>query len=125
MSVEWFTNEKEKYATIYESSITLNTVAANYFKNTYSTIIGFDKESNNLLIKPISKEEVDVRNISSDDLHSISIKPSFGRITGKNIIKKLILYFPIDFKNSKSHKYICEWSNEEKLLKILLEREIK
>lgn len=125
MSVEWFTNEKEKYATIYESSITLNTVAANYFKNTYSTIIGFDKENNNLLIKPISKEEVDVRNISSDDLHSISIKPSFGRITGKNIIKKLILYFPIDFKNSKSHKYICEWSNEEKLLKILLEREIK
>lgn len=125
MSVEWFTNEKEKYATIYESSITLNTVAANYFKNTYSTIIGFDKENNNLLIKPISKEEVDVRNISSDDLHSISIKPSFGRITGKNIIKKLILFFPIDFKNSKSHKYICEWSNEEKLLKILLEREIK
>ena len=125
MSVEWFTNEKEKYATIYESSITLNTVAANYFKNTYSTIIGFDKENNNLLIKPISKEEVDVRNISSDDLHSISIKPCFGRITGKNIIKKLILYFPIDFKNSKSHKYICEWSNEEKLLKILLEREIK
>lgn len=125
MSVEWFTNEKEKYATIYESSITMNTVAANYFKNTYSTIIGFDKENNNLLIKPISKEEVDVRNISSDDLHSISIKPSFGRITGKNIIKKLILFFPIDFKNSKSHKYICEWSNEEKLLKILLEREIK
>lgn len=125
MSVEWFTNEKEKYATIYESSITLNTVAANYFKNTYSTVIGFDKENNNLLIKPISKEEVDVRNISSDDLHSISIKPSFGRITGKSIIKKLILYFPIDFKNSKSHKYICEWSNEEKLLKILLEREIK
>ena len=125
MSVEWFTNEKEKYATIYESSITLNTVAANYFKNTYSTVIGFDKENNNLLIKPISKEEVDVRNISSDDLHSISIKPSFGRITGKNIIKKLILFFPIDFKNSKSHKYICEWSNEEKLLKILLEREIK
>lgn len=125
MSVEWFTNEKEKYATIYESSITLNTVATNYFKNTYSTVIGFDKENNNLLIKPVSKEEVDVRNISSDDLHSISIKPSFGRITGKNIIKKLILYFPIDFKNSKSHKYICEWSNEEKLLKILLEREIK
>ena len=125
MSVEWFTNEKEKYATIYESSITLNTVAANYFKNTYSTVIGFDKENNNLLIKPISKEEVDVRNISSDDLHSISVKPSFGRITGKNIIKKLILFFPIDFKNSKSHKYICEWSNEEKLLKILLEREIK
>ena len=125
MSVEWFTNEKEKYATIYESSITLNTVATNYFKNAYSTVIGFDKENNNLLIKPISKEEVDVRNISSDDLHPISIKPSFGRITGKNIIKKLILYFPIDFKNSKSHKYICEWSNEEKLLKILLEREIK
>ena len=46
MNVEWFTNEKDKIATIYETNITFNTVAANYFKNAYSTLIGFDIEEN-------------------------------------------------------------------------------
>ena len=86
MNVEWFTNEKEKIATIYETNITFNTVAATYFKNAYSTLIGYDLEEQCLLIKPISKDEVAIRNLSEDDLHPISIKPSYGRINGKSII---------------------------------------
>jgi hypothetical protein len=124
MQIEWFTNEKEKVATIYETNITFNTVASNYFKDSYSTLIGFDVENKSLLIKPVSKEEVIIRNLTSDDLHSMSIKPSYGRINGKNIIKKLCLYFPIDFSISKSHRYLCEWNSEENLLKIDLLREV-
>lgn len=125
MNVEWFTNEKEKVATIYETNITFNTVAAHYFKNAYSTLVGFDLENNYLLIKPISKDEARIRNLSEDDLHSMSIKPSYGRINGKNIIKKLCCYFPIDFSISKAHRYLCEWSHDENLLKIDLKREVK
>lgn len=125
MNVEWFTNEKEKIATIYETNITFNTVAANYFKNAYSTLIGFDMEERCLLIKPISKEEAVVRNLSEDDLHPMSIKPSYGRINGKSIIKKLCYYYPIDFSETKSHRYMCEWNNSESLLKIDLKREVK
>ena len=125
MNVEWFTNEKEKVATIYETNITFNTVAANYFKNAYSTIIGFDIEEQCLLIKPVSKEEINMRNLSEDDLHPMSIKPSYGRINGKSIIKKLCYYYPIDFSETKSHRYVCEWINSENLLKINLKREVK
>lgn len=124
MKVEWFTKEKEKVATIYETNITFNTVAAHYFKDAYSTLIGFDLEENCLLIKPISKEEANIRNLSSDDLHPMSIKPSYGRINGKSIIKKLCYYFPIDFSVIKSHRYMCEWNSEESLLKINLMREV-
>ena len=125
MNVEWFTNEKEKIATIYETNITFNTVAATYFKNAYSTLIGYDLEEQCLLIKPISKDEVAIRNLSEDDLHPISIKPSYGRINGKSIIKKLTCFYPIDFSISKSHRFLCEWINSENLLKIYLEREVK
>jgi len=124
MNVEWFTNEKEKVATIYETNITFNTVAAHYFKDAFSTLIGFDTEEKCLLIKPISKEEANIRNLTREDLHPMSIKPSYGRINGKSIIKKLCLYFPIDFSVSKSHRYLCEWSSEENLLKIDLMREV-
>ena len=124
MKIEWFTNEKEKIATIYETNITFNTVAARYFENAYSTIIGFDLEEKCLLIKPVSKEEVNIRNLSLDDLHTMSIKKSYGRINGKGIIKKLCYYFPIDFSVSNAHKYVCEWNYEEKLLKIDLNKEV-
>lgn len=125
MNVEWFTKEKEKIATIYETNITFNTVAATYFKNAYSTLIGYDLEERCLLIKPISKDEVAIRNLSDDDLHPMSIKPSYGRINGKSIIKKLLCFYPIDFSISKSHRFLCEWISSENLLKIYLEREVK
>jgi len=125
MNVEWFTNEKEKIATIYETNITFNTVAASYFKNAYSTLIGFDLEEHCLLIKPISKEEAIIRNLSDDSLHPMSIKPSYGRINGKSLVKKLCYYFPIDFQEIKAHRYFCEWSSTENLLKIKLKKEVK
>ncbi|MBR2891991.1 MAG: hypothetical protein IKC22_06445 [Bacilli bacterium] len=125
MNVEWFSNDKEKIATIYENNITFNTVASNYFKDIYSTLIGYDIENNVLLVKPVSKDDVTTRNIPSEELHSVSIKPSYGRINGKNIIKKLCNYFPINFSLKKAYRYMCEWSNEEKLLKIYLTKEVK
>lgn len=125
MNVEWFTNEKEKIATIYETNITFNTVAANYFKSAYSTIVGFNIEETRLLIKPVTKEEVNIRNLSEDSLHPMSIKPSYGRINGKSLIKKLCYYFPIDFTEQKAHRYFCEWNPTENLLEIDLKREVK
>lgn len=125
MNVEWFTNEKEKIATIYETNITFNTVAANYFKNAYSTLIGFDLEEKRLLIKPVSKEEVNIRNLSEDSLHPMSIKPSYGRINGKSLITKLCYYFPIDFSDMKAHRFHCEWNPTENVLEIDLKREVK
>ena len=87
-------------------------------------MIGYNLEEDCLLIKPVSKDEVGTRNLSEDDLHPMSIKPSYGRINGKNIIKKLCQYFPIDFTINKSHRYTCEWNREENLLKVHLLREV-
>lgn len=125
MNVEWFTNSKEMIATIHDNNITFNTVATNYFKDIYSTIIGYNIDENILLIKPVTKDEVDSKNIASEDLHNVSVKPSYGRINGKSIIKKICNYYPIDFTKNKAYRYLCEWCHEEKLLKIYLTKEVK
>ncbi len=125
MSVEWFTRSTNGLATIYETNITLNTVASNHFKNSFGALIGYDKNSSDLLIKSISKEEVTMGIYNEDEIHKISVKPSYGRISGKQIIHHLCQLFPLDFSNNAFHKFECEWSVEDKTLKVKLLKEVK
>lgn len=124
MDIQWFSKSPKGVATIYESNITLNTVATNHFKNAYGILIGFAADLKLLLVKSISKEDLSLGLYQDLDIHTISIKPSYGRITGKSIIKKLCELYPIDFTNSSLNKYECEWSPEDKTLKIYLERRL-
>ncbi|MDD4211982.1 MAG: hypothetical protein PHY42_01080 [Bacilli bacterium] len=124
MEIQWFTRNNHGVATIYETNITLNTVAANHFKSAYTTLIGFDEAKKILVVKAISKDEQAMGLYSEDETHPISIKPSYGRINGKNIIRNLISIFPLDFSIKPFHKFPCEWDQTEKMLKIHLEREV-
>ena len=124
MNVEWFTKSPKGMVTIYSSYITLNTVAANNFKNSFGIIIGYNSSEKTLLIKSISKEDISIGLYKNIEVHSISIKPSYGRVAGRSIINKLCEYFPIDFNNGTLHKFECDWSNEDKTLTVFLERRI-
>lgn len=125
MNIQWFSNSLKGLVTIYETNITLNTVASGFFTNFYSTIIGFDASDNTLVIKGVSKSDVEEGSYKDVDLHPISIKPSYGRITGKKIITNLCNFYPIDFNAKKMHKYHCEWIESKNYLKIYLDKEVK
>ncbi len=124
MNVEWFTKSPKGMVTIYNSYITLNTVAANNFKNSFGIIIGYNSSEKTLLIKSISKEDISIGLYKNIEVHSISIMPSYGRIAGRSIISKLCEYFPIDFNNGALQKFECDWSNEDKTLTVFLERRV-
>ncbi|MBO7079433.1 MAG: hypothetical protein J6W64_06450 [Bacilli bacterium] len=124
MDIQWFSKSPKGVATIYDNNITLNTVATNHFKNSYGILIGYAEESKILLLKSITKEDLAMGLYQDLDIHSISIKPSYGRITGKNVIKKLTSLFPINFSDSSLNKFECEWSTEDKTLKVYLERRV-
>lgn len=124
MEIQWFTRANHGVATIYDTNITLNTVAANHFKSAFATLIGFDEKRKTLIIKAIKKDELAMGLYSADETHPISIKPSYGRINGKNIIRNLIAKFPLDFSTHPFYKFPCEWDQEEKLLRIFLEMEV-
>lgn len=123
MEIQWFSKNLDGVATIYETNITLNTVAAENFKNSYSTIVGINQKDSILFIKSLNKEEA-VNNYDENDLHPIAIKPSYGRISGKNLIKNICQIFPLDFTKQNSFKFRSEWDQANKYLKIFLKEEL-
>lgn len=125
MEIQWFSKNLQGVVTIYETNITLNTVAASYFENSYSTRIGFDNSSNTLIIKSISKSEAEESGFKDSELHPISIKPSYGRINGKKIISNLCRVFPLNFQEKNMYKFYCEWDQRKKYLKVYLNEEVK
>jgi len=124
MNVQWFSKNLQGVVTIYETNITLNTIARNYFKNAYKTLIGYSKENNILLIKALDKEEAMIPKYDKGDLRSISIKASYGRINGKDIIQNISKFYPLDFKKKNLYKFPCEWDATKKYLKVFMEREV-
>lgn len=124
MGIQWFSNTFEGVVTLYETNITLNTVASSHFTNTYLTLIGFDSSNNTLVIKSLNKEEATSGSYNEQELHPIAIKKSYGRVSGKNIIRNLLKYFPLDFKTKSLHKFPCGWDDISKSLIVYLREEI-
>lgn len=124
MNIQWFSKDLSGFVTIYETNITLNTVASEFFSTAYKTIIGYDIDNSLLFIKPISKEDTLLGIYKENDLYNISIKPSYGRISGKKIVNKITKIFPLNFSKKKYYKFLCEWDNSKKYLKIYLNEEV-
>ena len=125
MEIQWLTNSFKGVVSLYETNITLNTVAASNFENAYATMIGYSKKDNSLIIKSLNKEEATSGVYNKNDLHAISIKPSYGRINGKNIIRSIANFYPLDFSKKSMYKFNCTWDVASKSLIIDLNVEVK
>ena len=125
MEIQWLSNIADGTVSIYETNITLSKVASQNFIHSYATLIGYDSENKNLIIKSLNKEEVISGLYRESDLHSISVKKTYGRINGKNIIKNICSLFPLDFSVKSSYKYKCNWDDLSRSLIINLKEEIK
>lgn len=125
MEIQWFSNSFKGVVTLYETNITLNTVAASNFENAYATMIGYSKKDNSLIIKYLNKEEATSGVYNKNDLHTISIKPSYGRINGKNIIRGIATFYPLDFSRKNMYKFYSTWDVASKSLIVDLSTEVK
>lgn len=123
MDITWFSNNMQASLSLYSTNVTLNTIACSYFRDAYATLVGCDREKHFLIIKAISKEEVDMGLYDMCDLHKLSIKPSYGRINGKNIVQNICSVFPLDFTKKQYYKFNCSWSQEDKYLVADLRKE--
>jgi hypothetical protein len=119
MKIDWiYKKEQDASATIYDNNITLSKAASNYFNDAYAVLIGIDRETRKIVIKNISKEEAMRGDINKINLHEISLKASYGRITGKRLINEICETIPLDFKANKSYKFNAKWNTAEKMLVI-------
>ena len=117
MKIEWLNKvDTSSAVTIYENNICLNKQASNYFLDAYSVAIGIDSETNNIIIKNVSKEEAESLVIDKENLNKISIKSSYGRITGKKIVDQISFALNLDFKKQNAFKYNAKWNTGSKML---------
>lgn len=120
MEIQWIKNGCDGLVSIYETNITLNTIASQYFDEAYNVVIGFDASNCTLVIKSLNKEEATNGVYMKNDLHPISIKASYGRINGKTLIKNISKFYPLDFKAKTYYKFGATWDVETKSLIIKL-----
>ncbi len=117
MKIEWFNcRDNLSAVTIYANNICLNKQASNYFLDAYAVAVGIDKETQNIIIKNVSKEEAESSVLDKNSLSKISIKSSYGRITGKRLIDQINEILKLDFNKQLAYKYDAKWNTGSKML---------
>lgn len=119
MNIKWIQQEKNNNAiTIYENNITFSKKAANCFENALGIAVGFDKDSGSVVMKSVTFEEINSNAFSEDDIYTLTIKPSFGRINSKKLIMELSKFIQLDFSKQTSYKFGATYNTGTKMLVI-------
>jgi len=109
-------------ATIYEANITLNKAASSYFDSAYVVLLGLDRETHQIAVKPVSKEEVSLGFIPGEQQHNITVKPSYSRICNKQFVQEIAALAGLKFGENQAYKFKAVWNGKESALIIDLNR---
>jgi len=85
----------------------------------------FDKDNKNVVVKALDKEEASLNKYTGLTLYKVSIKPTYGRISSKQLISNIQNYYDFDFRENKMYKFACSWNQEQKFLTIYLDKEVQ
>jgi hypothetical protein len=106
--------------TLSANYLTLNAVAAGYFASVRYCMLGFDKRNQKLAIKPVSKEEIELRVVSLDNLYRISQGNGYSRISCKALLLELKDDCVVSLDNNKC---AANYDEAENLLVVDLQRQ--
>ena len=124
MNFIWATNDVAvASATLYETNITLNKAACEYFNEVRYVMLGFDQKNLTIAIKPISKEMLDEGIYPRSQLHRLSMGKSYGRISNKSFLKDIAKYAKIDLSHGQGIKYPAHFDVIGQLMTIQLRKE--
>lgn len=115
-------NNYTMLVTVYPTNITLNTAAANYFKDYRWCMIGFDSKSKQMAIKGVSKEKIDKGLVPLEKLHKISSGKGYARISNKSVILQIAKIVNDD---SVNNKYSAYYDDAEQMLIVNLNKSIR
>lgn len=117
MNFTWASKKPlDEIATLYEANITLNKSATSYFENAYVVLLGLDRDSQAIAIKPITKEELKLGFIPESQQHNITVKSSYSRVCNKLFLKEVSDLIGLEFGNNQSYKFKASWNEKEKAL---------
>lgn len=107
--------------TIYDSNITLNNVAAQYFQEVSWCLIGINSQTKQIAIKPIYKKDIDLNLVDPINLHKVFNGKGYSRISNKSIISDLS---ELGSKNYSGQKFEAYYDSREKMIVFDLTKEM-
>lgn len=96
-------------ATLYTNNITLNQAAVALMQDVRWVMIGLDHDNKKIAIRPVSKQEIERRQVMMQQLHKVSLGKGYARISNKQVMEEITdmlkrelngVKFEVDFDES-------------------------
>ena len=115
--IKWFdAKERNGTASLYSNNITLNTIAMYPLDYAFRVLVGV-QDDGNIVIKPVSKNEVESGTLDESRLLKLERHKSFARISSSLLMRQISE--EIDEELSKSAmKFETIWDDKENVLVI-------
>ena len=113
--ITWFNvKERSGVASLYSSSITLNTTAMYPLDFAYRVQVGLD-DNKNIIIKPLSKDVVESGVLDECCLLKLEIHKSFARISSTLLLKQIGDELKLTLSKSPI-QFETKWDSVENIL---------
>ena len=76
-------------ATLYANNITVNQAAAALVQDARWVMLGLDHDNKRVAIRPVSKQEIDRKQVMLQQLHKVSLGKGYARISNKQVMEEI------------------------------------
>lgn len=122
--IKWFdTKERIGSASLYSNNITLNTTAMYPLDYAYRVLVGLE-ENGNIVIKPVSKNDVETGEYNEDRLLKLERHKSFARISSSILMKQISLESKLELSKA-AIRFETYWDDNENYLVINIKKGAK
>lgn len=115
--IKWFdAKERNGSASLYSNNITLNTTAMYPLDYAFRVLVGL-ADDNNIVIKPVSKNEVESGTLDESRLLKLERHKSFARISSSILMRQISEVLNLELSKS-AIKFETSWDDNENVLVI-------
>lgn len=123
MAIVWASKKPtDGIVTLYDSNVTLNKAASTRFEDVHFVMLGIDSETKELVIKPVTKDELELGHIPNDKIHKITVRASYARVCNKKFMREIQSVLQIDLSRNRSVKCVSRWNDRENSLLVDLDK---
>ena len=113
--IKWFdAKERNGSASLYSNNITLNTTAMYPLSYAFRVLVGVD-DNKNIVIKPVSKNEVESGALDESRLLKLETPKSFARISSSILMRQISEELKLELSKT-ALKFETSWDDNENVL---------
>ncbi|MCK9235757.1 MAG: hypothetical protein WC225_04020 [Acholeplasmataceae bacterium] len=124
MDITWFNERpKDSVVTLTSGNLTLNKPASQFFAHAYSVMLGYNKDTAQIFIKPLNKEQA-LQNVDPGTRrYRITVRSTYARVTNKAYMKEMDELFQLKLSD-EGRKYKAHWDDKTRILVVHLKEEM-